>query len=33
MAAELNPDRVKGVLDRIRRVPAGFVTTYGDLSP
>jgi methylated-DNA-protein-cysteine methyltransferase-like protein len=21
------------VLDRIRRVPAGFVTTYGDLSP
>jgi methylated-DNA-protein-cysteine methyltransferase related protein len=33
MAAELNPDRVKGVLDRIRRVPAGLVTTYGDLSP
>ena len=33
MATELNSDRVKGVLDRIRRVPAGFVTTYGDLSP
>jgi alkylated DNA nucleotide flippase Atl1 len=21
------------ILDRVRRVPAGFVTTYGDLSP
>ena len=25
--------RAKQVLDRIRRVPAGFVTTYGDLCP
>ena len=25
--------RAKLVLDRIRRVPAGFVTTYGDLCP
>jgi methylated-DNA-protein-cysteine methyltransferase related protein len=27
------PQRAKLILDRIRRVPAGFVTTYGDLSP
>jgi methylated-DNA-protein-cysteine methyltransferase related protein len=26
-------DRQAEVLDRIRAVPAGFVTTYGDLSP
>ena len=26
-------ERTKQVLDRIRRVPAGFVTTYGDLCP
>jgi alkylated DNA nucleotide flippase Atl1 len=25
--------RERDVLDRIRRVPAGFVTTYGDLCP
>ena len=25
--------RANQVLDRIRRVPAGFVTTYGDLCP
>jgi methylated-DNA-protein-cysteine methyltransferase-like protein len=25
--------RPKLILDRIRRVPAGFVTTYGDLCP
>jgi alkylated DNA nucleotide flippase Atl1 len=25
--------RAREVLDRIRRVPAGFVTTYGDLCP
>jgi methylated-DNA-protein-cysteine methyltransferase-like protein len=33
MAAELNSDRAKRVVDRIRRIPAGCVTTYGDLSP
>ena len=33
MAAALNSDRARQVLDRIRRVPKGFVTTYGDLSP
>ena len=33
MAAELSSDRARKVLDRIRRVPEGFVTTYGDLSP
>ncbi len=25
--------RATQVLDRVRRVPAGFVTTYGDLCP
>jgi methylated-DNA-protein-cysteine methyltransferase-like protein len=25
--------RAEQILDRVRRVPAGFVTTYGDLSP
>jgi methylated-DNA-protein-cysteine methyltransferase-like protein len=33
MAAELSSDREREVLDRIRRVPEGHVTTYGDLSP
>jgi methylated-DNA-protein-cysteine methyltransferase related protein len=33
LAAELSGDREREVLERIRRVPAGFVTTYGDLSP
>ncbi|MFL5908850.1 MAG: MGMT family protein [Solirubrobacterales bacterium] len=26
-------ERRAQLLDRVRRVPAGFVTTYGDLSP
>ena len=30
---QLNSPRAKAVLDRIRRVPEGFVTTYGDLCP
>jgi alkylated DNA nucleotide flippase Atl1 len=25
--------RAEGVLDRIRAIPAGFVATYGDVSP
>jgi len=33
LAAELSSPRAIRVLDRIRRVPAGFVTTYGDLCP
>jgi methylated-DNA-protein-cysteine methyltransferase related protein len=33
LAAELSSPRARLVLDRIRRVPAGFVTTYGDLCP
>jgi alkylated DNA nucleotide flippase Atl1 len=33
MAPELKSDREAGVLERIRRVPEGHVTTYGDLSP
>jgi methylated-DNA-protein-cysteine methyltransferase related protein len=33
MAAPLSSRRAREVLDRIRRVPAGFVTTYGDLCP
>ena len=33
MAAELSSARAGKVLERIRRVPAGFVTTYGDLCP
>jgi methylated-DNA-protein-cysteine methyltransferase related protein len=32
-ATELSSPRARGVLDRIRRVPEGFVTTYGDLCP
>lgn len=28
-----NETRVREVLDRIRSVPPGFVTTYGDVSP
>jgi methylated-DNA-protein-cysteine methyltransferase related protein len=27
------PDRARQVLGRVRSVPAGFVTTYGDVSP
>jgi alkylated DNA nucleotide flippase Atl1 len=33
LASELTSPRARLVLDRIRRVPAGFVTTYGDLCP
>lgn len=33
MASELSSPRARLVLDRIRRVPPGFVTTYGDLCP
>jgi methylated-DNA-protein-cysteine methyltransferase-like protein len=33
MAAELRSAREREVLERIRRVPKGHVTTYGDLSP
>jgi methylated-DNA-protein-cysteine methyltransferase-like protein len=33
LATELTSPRARLVLDRIRRVPAGFVTTYGDLCP
>jgi methylated-DNA-protein-cysteine methyltransferase related protein len=29
----MGDERRAEVLDRIRRVPAGFVTTYGDVSP
>jgi methylated-DNA-protein-cysteine methyltransferase related protein len=29
----VNEDRAAEVLRRVRSVPAGFVTTYGDLSP
>jgi methylated-DNA-protein-cysteine methyltransferase-like protein len=31
--APLSSPRARAVLDRIRRVPEGFVTTYGDLCP
>jgi methylated-DNA-protein-cysteine methyltransferase-like protein len=33
LAAQLISGRALRVLDRIRRVPPGFVTTYGDLCP
>ena len=33
VAPELRSDREREVLELIRRIPAGFVTTYGDLSP
>ncbi|HKH40567.1 MAG TPA: MGMT family protein [Solirubrobacterales bacterium] len=33
MAAGLSSDRRREVLERIRRIPEGHVTTYGDLSP
>jgi len=32
-AAPLTSPRAREVIERIRRVPEGFVTTYGDLSP
>jgi methylated-DNA-protein-cysteine methyltransferase-like protein len=32
-ATELRSEREREVLERIRRVPEGFVTTYGDLCP
>lgn len=31
--AQLSSPRARAVLDRIRRVPEGFVTTYGDIWP
>jgi methylated-DNA-protein-cysteine methyltransferase-like protein len=31
--AQLSSPRARAVLDRIRRVPEGFVTTYGDICP
>jgi alkylated DNA nucleotide flippase Atl1 len=30
---KLDGERARRVLDRVRAVPPGFVTTYGDLSP
>jgi methylated-DNA-protein-cysteine methyltransferase-like protein len=33
MAIELTSARAQLVLERIRRIPPGFVTTYGDLTP
>ena len=33
MATGLSTDREREVLQRIRRIPAGHVTTYGDLAP
>jgi methylated-DNA-protein-cysteine methyltransferase related protein len=30
---QLSSPRASAVLDRIRRVPEGFVTTYGDICP
>jgi methylated-DNA-protein-cysteine methyltransferase-like protein len=32
-AAELTSGREREVLERIRRIPEGHVTTYGELSP
>lgn len=29
----MTPDRELEVLDRVRRIPPGFVRTYGDVSP
>ena len=29
----MSPDRELEVLDRVRRIPPGFVSTYGDVSP
>src|SRR4029078_9883655 len=33
VASELSADRAELILERIRRVPEGHVTTYGDLCP
>jgi len=33
MAAELRSDRERELLERLRGIPEGHVTTYGDLSP
>jgi methylated-DNA-protein-cysteine methyltransferase-like protein len=32
-ATELSTDRDREVLERIRRIPEGHVSTYGDLAP
>jgi alkylated DNA nucleotide flippase Atl1 len=29
----MNDDRAREILERVRSTPAGFVRTYGDLSP
>jgi alkylated DNA nucleotide flippase Atl1 len=29
----VDPERTRKILDRIRATPAGFVRTYGDVSP
>jgi methylated-DNA-protein-cysteine methyltransferase-like protein len=33
VAARIDSDRSQLILERIRRVPEGFVRTYGDVSP
>jgi methylated-DNA-protein-cysteine methyltransferase related protein len=33
MATQLSTDRDREVLERIRRIPEGHVSTYGDLAP
>ena len=33
VAGRLDSDRTELILERIRRVPEGFVRTYGDVSP
>jgi methylated-DNA-protein-cysteine methyltransferase-like protein len=33
LAPQLSSERARSVLGRVRRVPPGFVTTYGDLCP
>ena len=29
----MNAERARDILDRVRAIPAGFVRTYGDVSP
>lgn len=33
LASEPSDDRIEEILDAVRRIPAGHVSTYGDVSP
>lgn len=33
LATETSEERIDGILEAVRRIPAGHVSTYGDVSP